>query len=293
VMVIDYNQELFSRCVEQFQYLDQGSVSVVKNVHKQGLSGARNTGINCATKEIVAFVDDDAVIDKDWVELLRAHYSNQLVAGVGGYAEPVWPVDRPMWIPEEFDWVVGCSHRGLPTGLTQVRNFIGCNMSFRREILSSVGGFSTEIGRVGTKPLGCEETEVCIRITAWYPELALLFDPKIRVKHSVTSNRTTLKYFLDRCFSEGISKRQVALMVGAHSALESERAYVRKILPRGIIRELSSFLRQKKSEKTLSGFQRAAAILIGLMATASGYGYAITLSYFSKYSWGVGSRDEQ
>ena len=40
---------------------------------------------------------------------------------------------------------------------------MGCNMSFRREVFERIGGFAEEIGRIGKNPLGCEETELCIR----------------------------------------------------------------------------------------------------------------------------------
>ena len=62
--------------------------------------------------------------------------------------------------PREFNWVVGCTHRGMPSTTAPVRNLIGCNMSFRREVFSRIGGFRDQIGRVGARPSGCDETEL-------------------------------------------------------------------------------------------------------------------------------------
>src|SRR5439155_54307 len=82
--------------------------------------------------------------------------------------------ERPTWHPPEFGWVVGCSYRGLPVEPAPVRNLIGCNMSMRRELFDAVGGFTHGIGRIGTIPLGCEETEWCIRVRQRFPELEFL-----------------------------------------------------------------------------------------------------------------------
>ena len=154
---------------------------------------------------------------------------------MGGYAEPVWPDRRPQWLPAECDWTVGCSYAGLPTSVSMVRNVIGCNMSFRRDTLLAVGMFSTQVGRVGSHPVGCEETEFCIRITQRWPSKKILFDPNVRVKHYVSADRTNLRYLMRRCFGEGISKRQVSRMVGPRDATSTERSYLAETVPLGLI----------------------------------------------------------
>ncbi|CAM5606943.1 hypothetical protein SCYAM73S_02748 [Streptomyces cyaneofuscatus] len=100
---------------------------------------------------------------------------------VGGRAVPVWSSGRrPDWFPEEFDWVVGCSYRGLPSGRVRVRNILGGNASFDREAFDIAGGFATGIGRDGDKrPLGGEETELCaVRCSRARPDAILLVDDR-------------------------------------------------------------------------------------------------------------------
>ena len=46
-----------------------------------------------------------------------------------------------------------------------LRNVIGCNMAFRATVFDTAGLFGEDLGRVGRVPYGCEETELCIRIT--------------------------------------------------------------------------------------------------------------------------------
>ena len=90
--------------------------------------------------------------------------------GVGGLTLPVWKEPRPAWFPEEFDWVVGCTYRGMPESREPVRNLLGGNASFRREAFERSGGFQNGIGRsAGKRPLGCEETELCIRVSQQLP----------------------------------------------------------------------------------------------------------------------------
>ena len=100
---------------------------------------------------------------------------------MGGAIEPLWESDRPRWFPPEFDWVVGCTYRGMPCEPKPVRNLIGCNMSFRREVFAQIGGFRDEIGRVGARPSGCDETELCIRLGQRLPHALLLYSPCARV----------------------------------------------------------------------------------------------------------------
>src|SRR6185312_4625824 len=142
--------------------------------------------------------DDDATAEPDWLDQLAAGYADPRVCGVGGAIVPAWSVDRPHWFPAEFDWVVGCTYRGMPRVAGPIRNLIGANMSFRREIFDAVGGFRSGSGRGGTLPVGCEETEFCIRVLQRFPEAKLLYEPRARIFHQVPSHRGTWSYYVRR-----------------------------------------------------------------------------------------------
>ncbi len=264
ILVIDHNPALLARARDQFQ---AGGILVVENRGVQGLSGARNSGIAVAQGEIIAFMDEDAVAAPDWLERLSAAYRRDTsVLGVGGLIEPLWLAGRPAWLPEEFQWVVGCSYRGLPEVHAPVRNLIGCNMSFRREIFEVVGGFRDGIGRIGTRPLGCEETELCIRVRQRWTDGVLLYEPEARVLHRVPASRGQVTYYTSRCYSEGLSKALVSRFVGSRDGLASERSYTFKTLPRGVLRGMADALR-----RDWGGLARAAMIVVGLVCTAAGY----------------------
>jgi GT2 family glycosyltransferase len=264
IVVIDHNPEL-EEAVPPL--VPPGlDVEIVPNSGPKGLSGARNTGTGLASGELVAYLDDDATAETTWLERLTAPFADPAVVAVGGWAVPAWDAGRPDWFPEEFLWVVGCSHRGLPTSLAPVRNVIGCNMAFRRAPVLAQGGFEVGLGRTADRPLGCEETELCIRLTRADAGARVLLEPEARIHHRVPAARTTWRYFVDRCRGEGNSKAHVVGLVGSGDGLSSERSYVTSVLPRALAGALVALPRQPRAAAL-----RAAAIVAGLAMTGLGY----------------------
>jgi GT2 family glycosyltransferase len=264
VLVIDHCPALAARARAEF-----ADIVVTENDSTPGLSGARNVGLRTAMGDVVAFIDDDAAAAPDWLDHLSRSYEDDDVVGVGGHVEPSFSGDRPGWFPPEFDWVIGCSHTGMPRFAQSVRNFVGANMSFRRQALVDLGGFSESLGRVGANAAGCEETELCIRVADWRPGGRLVYVPEARVDHHVPPARTTWRYFLRRCYAEGRSKAVVTTLTGRRRGLEAERSYLRSTVPKGVATSLLAAAAGHPAEVL-----RAATAIGGVASTSIGYALA-------------------
>jgi GT2 family glycosyltransferase len=267
IVVVDHNDELLERATRTFA---GGVTTVLPNIQRRGLAGARNTGVEASGGDVVVFLDDDARATPGWLEEMCRHYADPAVIGVGGLVVPLWADGVPAWFPPEFGWVVGCSYTGQPERTAQVRNPIGANMSFRRDPVLAVGGFRVEVGRVGADALGGEETELSIRLGQHYPGTRILHEPAAVVHHHVPADRGRWAYYRRRCWAEGVSKAQVRRLSSADQALGSERAYVRRALPLGVARDVNASV----AAGNTAGIVRAGAIVSGLALTVGGYATA-------------------
>src|SRR5262249_53232455 len=105
----------------------------------RGLSSARNTGLEAATGEVVAYTDDDARPDPDWLLQLAAGFRRPDYAGIGG----------PNIAPPGNGPVAACvaDAPGGPIHVqltdTQAEHIPGCGMAFRKDCLRAIGGFDS------------------------------------------------------------------------------------------------------------------------------------------------------
>jgi GT2 family glycosyltransferase len=120
----------------------------------RGLSSARNTGWQAATGEIVAYLDDDAWPDRDWLLYLAKAFQDGGYGGVGGPNIPP-PSDGPI-----AQCVANAPGGPIHVLLsdTEAEHIPGCNMAFRRDALAEVGGFDPQFRVAG------DDVDVCWRV---------------------------------------------------------------------------------------------------------------------------------
>ncbi|WP_256289009.1 glucosyl-dolichyl phosphate glucuronosyltransferase [Halobellus inordinatus] len=204
VVVIDGSDELYERV--QREYGDVDGVVLHCNDSNMGLSRSRNAGIERSSGDVVAFLDDDAIARDDWLAELVDTYERRDAIAAGGRMAPRWVAGEPEWLPPEFYWLVGVTHRGFPEDEREVRNTFGSNISFKRDVFEEVGDFDPNLGRHGDRQIQGEETELSARMYEAFGE-RVWYNPDAVVEHKVFEYRTDPRWLLERAFWQGYSKR--------------------------------------------------------------------------------------
>lgn len=189
---------------------DYSNLRVLYNEGEWGLSSARNLAIQKVSGDIIAFIDDDALLFPNWAEeTVKTYTEDSSVIGVTGPILPQWEEEQMSWFPLEFYWVFSCTYWNMP-GITEVRNGYGANLSFLKEAFSSVGLLKTSLGvkgrgRSGWQEPGAEEADFSLRVKRKTGK-RIVYNPLVRVKHKVYRYRITAKFVAKRAYWEGYAK---------------------------------------------------------------------------------------
>ena len=210
VLVSDGNEAVYQRM--QDDYGDQPDTVVTRTEDNVGISAARNHGIEQATGDVVAQIDDDAIAAPEWIEELLTVYESTDAIAVGGKMTPEWVAGKPNFLPEEFYWLIGVTHRGFGEPGEEVRNTFGSNISFRREVITELGGFDPNVGRKGDAEIQAHESELCTRLRQKFNR-GVVYNPDAKVAHKVFDYRTDPVWLIKRAFWQGYSKRALETLL--------------------------------------------------------------------------------
>lgn len=140
----------------------------------QGLSFARNRGLQAARGSIIAFTDDDCIVEPGWIAALWDEFAaDPHVAIVGGRVDLYASDDQPVSIRP-------IAERVRYTNAGQIYGLImGCNMAVRRGVADRIGEFDPAFG--GSKGVVADDIEFIYR--ALKHGLGIVYTPKAQVLH--------------------------------------------------------------------------------------------------------------
>ena len=190
---------------------------VIHNTGEWGLSECRNIGAKSSEGDIIAFVDDDVMLDPKWsCTIIRAFESFDDMIGVTGPAYPYWVDEKADWLPLELDWLIGCTRWFKSNVPVEVRNCWGMNMCFAREAFERAGFFSSRAGFVTGKAVSGrmgEDVEFSLRVKRLSGK-QLYYLPDMKVLNKVYAYRLSTRFIIARSSWIGHSRRNIAKIDG-------------------------------------------------------------------------------
>lgn len=212
VLVVDNNSNDQTRqVVEEFSRRYTGRFRYLFEP-RQGLSQARNAGIEAARGDILAFTDDDVTFEPGWLQSLTSDLETGEWAGAGGRILRRWTCAVPKWLSfqgpyERMSFPIFTFDKGEAQG--QLDDFAaGANMAYRKEVFQKYGTFRTDLGRRGNVLLAGEEVEFARRLRSAGERLR--YEPLAVVYHPVEEYQVSKDYFLKFWFNAGRSGARIA-----------------------------------------------------------------------------------
>ena len=175
---------------DTLQVLERRSVRAVVEV-KQGLTPARVRGVNETSRDWIAFVDDDCLLDENWIEQ-AAHFAAEHAecGAFGGEIIPRWEVTPPSYVLSRR-YAFACKYHGE----TPHRRpwLAGAGLVVRREALVNCGWLDKQYleDRKGGRLVSGGDMEIALRVGSMYE---LWYNPACKLQHVIPARRMSREY---------------------------------------------------------------------------------------------------
>lgn len=183
---------------------------------QQGLSYARNRGIVESQGEVLVYVDDDAVVNREYLQTYADFFSrNKEAVAAGGPITPRYDgCEEPGWMSHYTRQLVtgelnlGSREREFPKGAFPG----GGNAAYRKSVFDAVGLFNVELGRKGNSLIGAEEKDLFDKMTS--RGMKFYYLPNAILYHLIPPKKLTQDYFDRLTFGIGVSERYRTQQIG-------------------------------------------------------------------------------
>ncbi len=187
-------------------------------LEEAGLSRARNAAVQVAKDGWVAFLDDDAIPDRQWfTQALRliAEAPGDC-AIIGGDVAPVFPAGATPKLGRRWRQLLSLVEQPEECFDAAGASICGANSIYRRRCLVDVGGFPETLGRIGTNLLSGEEKlvrDVAVR-SGW----TVGRSHRLRVGHRIAAARLERGWAARRAYWDGLSDERIRAIMGQRTA---------------------------------------------------------------------------
>jgi len=225
VVVVNDNHHYYLRLanVVKRRNFNNRRIILVFNPNDKGIANARNIALYNSHTPYIAYTDDDAIPHSQWLEELLFAFKNEKIGSVTGPVICKWEKGTESFglhFPRELNWIVGCTPWTM-NEIVEVRNGVGSNLAFRRDILLKIQGFNENYGYNKRNPISGEESEIGIRMIK--NGYVTLWNPKAIVYHRIFRERLVITKMLKRSFIEGKTKGSLSKLYGNRASdIETE-----------------------------------------------------------------------
>lgn len=196
--------------------------------YNQGISHARNRGVETAKGDIIVFIDDDETVEPDFLTHINDFFTQYPDAGISaGPVIPVFETEKPDWLSHfTMRAITGAYYKGDSIKPLPAKDYPGTGHAcFRRALFARYGAFNTELGRKGNSLMGAEDKDFFLRLINGGEQCYYL--PAARIYHHIPDSKLTDAFFRKLTYAMGKSERIRTLNL-------SRQAFYKRLLAEGI-----------------------------------------------------------
>lgn len=194
----------------------------------QGLSHARNCGIRESRGDILVYVDDDALVNPEYLETYADFFERYPeIDAAGGPIIPKYETAEPSWMSHFTKALItGYKYLGDKEKEFPKNDYPGGgNAAYRASVFERVGLFNVELGRKGDSLVGAEEKDIFDKMTTM--GMRFFYLPTAILYHLIPEKKLSQDYFDRLTYSIGKSERMRTLRIG-------KLKYVKRLFSEGV-----------------------------------------------------------